>query len=180
MSFGGPYLGIFTTRQKYVRKMAGRLVGQTVDIHGERAFVLTLTTREQHIRREKATSNICTNQGLIALAATVYLGLLGKQGMRQVSELCYQKAHYAASRISALPGYELWSQAPFFHEFVVRCPAPVEAINEHLLLHDIIGGYDLGRDFPGMEDHMLIAVTEMNSREEIDNLVNVLAEVNHD
>lgn len=177
LSYGGPYLGLFATKEKYVRKMAGRLVGETVDNRGQRAYVLTLTAREQHIRREKATSNICTNQGLIALAATIYLSLLGKHGLRQVAELCYHKAHYAADQISALDGFELWSDQPFFHEFVVKCPLPVAEINEHLLDHDILGGYDLGQDFSGMDDHMLVAVTEMNAKEEIDLLVETLAEV---
>ena len=180
LSYGGPYVGLFATRKDYVRKMAGRLVGETIDKDGKRAYVLTLTAREQHIRREKATSNICTNQGLIALAATVYLSLLGKNGLREVSELCYHKAHYAASQIAALPGYELWHQGPFYHEFVVRCPRPVEEINAHLLEHDVLGGYDLGQDYPELKDHMLIAVTEMNSKEDIDLLVDVLAEVSDD
>jgi glycine dehydrogenase subunit 1 len=180
LSFGGPYLGLFATKLEYVRKMAGRLVGETVDNRGQRAYVLTLTAREQHIRREKATSNICTNQGLMALAATVYLSLLGKNGLREVAELNYHKAHYAARRLAALPNYSLWSQQPFFNEFVVRCPYPVEDINAHLLDHDILGGYDLGQDYPGLENHMLIAVTEMNSRDEIDLLVDVLGEVSHD
>jgi len=180
LSFGGPYVGLFATRKDYVRKMAGRLVGETIDKDGKRAYVLTLTAREQHIRREKATSNICTNQGLIALAATVYLSLLGKNGLREVSELCYHKAHYAASQIASLPGYELWHQGPFYHEFAVRCPRPVEEINVHLLEHDVLGGYDLGQDYPELKDHMLIAVTEMNSKEDIDLLVDVLAEVSND
>ena len=179
LSFGGPYLGIFATRKEYVRKMAGRLVGETVDNRGQRAFVLTLTAREQHIRREKATSNICTNQGLLALASTIYMSLLGKQGLRQVSELCYHKAHYAARQLSQLPGYSLWSQSPFFHEFVLGCPQPVAEINGHLLEHDIIGGYDLSQDYPELENHMLLAFTEMNSREEIDLLVEVLSEVSN-
>jgi glycine dehydrogenase subunit 1 len=180
LSFGGPYLGLFATRKEYVRKMAGRLVGETADNRGQRAYVLTLTAREQHIRREKATSNICTNQGLMALAATVYMSLLGKHGMRQLAELCYHKAHYAARKLAAIPGFSLWSEAPFFHEFVLRCPAPVEEINAHLLEHDILGGYDLGQDYPGMGNHMMIAVTEMNSAEEIDELAEVLAEVSND
>ncbi len=180
LSYGGPYLGIFATRKEYVRKMAGRLVGETADSRGQRAYVLTLTAREQHIRREKATSNICTNQGLMALAATIYLSLLGKHGLRQVSELCYHKAHYAARELSKLPGFDLWSQAPFFHEFVLQCPSPVEEINEFLLDNGILGGYDLSEDYPELENHMLVAVTEMNSREEIDVLVEVLAEVSND
>lgn len=179
LSYGGPYLGLFATRQEYVRKMAGRLAGETVDNRGQRAFVLTLTAREQHIRREKATSNICTNQGLMALAATVYLSLLGKNGLRQVSELCYHKAHYAAKRIASLPGYSLWSGDVFFNEFAVHCPIPAEEINEHLLDHGILGGYPLGQDYFGMENYLLVAVTEMNTKEEIDSLVAVLAEVSN-
>ena len=180
LAFGGPYLGIFATRKEYVRKMAGRLVGETMDNRGQRAYVLTLTAREQHIRREKATSNICTNQGLMALAATVYMSLLGKHGLRQLSELCYHKAHYAARKLASLPGYSLWSEAPFFHEFVLNCPAPVEEINDHLLDYDILGGYDLSQDYPKMENHMLVAVTEMNTIDEIDALVEALAEVSND
>jgi glycine dehydrogenase subunit 1 len=180
LSFGGPYLGLFATRKEYVRKMAGRLVGETIDNRGQRAYVLTLTAREQHIRREKATSNICTNQGLLALAATVYMSLLGKHGLRQVAELCYHKAHYAASQIASLPGFRLWSDAPFFHEFVVRCPQPVAEINDLLLLEGILGGYDLGQDYPELKNHMLIAVTEMNSRDDINLLVETLAEVSND
>lgn len=177
LSFGGPYLGLFATRMEYVRKMAGRLVGETVDNRGQRAYVLTLVAREQHIRREKATSNICTNQGLMALASAIYLSLLGKHGLRKVAELCYHKAHYAAERIAGLPGYSLWSDSPFFHEFVVRCPAPVEEVNAQLLEKGILGGYDLGLDYPALANHMLIAVTEMNSRQEIDLLVDSLREV---
>ncbi len=177
LSLGGPYLGLFATRKEYVRKMAGRLVGETVDKNGRRAFVLTLTAREQHIRREKATSNICTNQGLMMLASTVYMSLLGKHGIRQVAELCYHKAHYAANQIDKLNGYNVWNQAPFFHEFVVSCPKPVDEINQHLLDHGVLGGYDLGINYPELANHMLIAVTEMNSRDDIDLLVDLLEEV---
>ena len=176
LSFGGPYLGFFATRMEHVRKIAGRLVGQTTDVAGNRGFVLTLSTREQHIRRDKATSNICTNQGLVALAAAVYMAALGRCGLRQVAELCYHRAHYAADRIDALAGYAVLRHRPFFKEFVVRCPRPVKEIND-LLLDEwgIIGGYDLGRNYPELKDHMLLCVTEMNPREEIDLLVEALA-----
>ncbi|HET7009655.1 MAG TPA: aminomethyl-transferring glycine dehydrogenase subunit GcvPA [Anaerolineales bacterium] len=180
LSFGGPYLGLFTTKNEYVRKMAGRLVGQTVDSRGQRGFVLTLTPREQHIRREKATSNICTNQGLMALASAVYLSVMGKQGLRKVAELCYHKAHYAAEAIRRVPGYGVWNEGEFFHEFVAKCPKPVAEINEILLEHEIIGGYDVGTDYPELKDHMLLAFTEMNSKEEIDDLVSALEEASHD
>jgi glycine dehydrogenase subunit 1 len=180
LSFGGPYLGLFATRNEYVRKMAGRLIGETVDNRGQRAFVLTLTAREQHIRRDKATSNICTNQGLIALASAVYLSALGKQGLRHVAELNYHKAHYAAQLIATLPDYQLGYESPFFNEFVVRCPQPASIVNEILLDHGILGGYDLGRDYPGLENYMLLAVTEMNTREEIDFLADILEEASTD
>jgi glycine dehydrogenase subunit 1 len=180
LSYGGPYLGYFATRKQFLHKMAGRLVGETVDNRGQRAYVLTLTAREQHIKRERATSNICTNQGLLTLAAALYLSLLGKSGFRQVAELCYHKAHYAAGRIGQIPGYSLCFDAPFFHEFSICCPKPVAEVNAHLLEHGFLGGYDLGRDYPALRDHMLLAVTEMNMKDEIDALVDVLAEVNHD
>jgi glycine dehydrogenase subunit 1 len=180
LSYGGPYLGFFATRRQYVHKMAGRLVGETVDSRGQRAYVLTLTAREQHIKRERATSNICTNQGLMALASAVYLSLLGQRGLRQVAELCYHKAHYAATRLSKIPGFGLCFDQPYFHEFSLCCPRPVAEVNAHLLEHGILGGYDLGQDYPALRDHMLIAVTEMNTKDDIDALVDVLAEVNHD
>ncbi len=180
MWYGGPSVGFFTTRKSYVHKMAGRLVGETVDNKGQRSYVLTLTAREQHIKRERATSNICTNQGLIALGTAVYLSVLGKQGLRQVADLCYQKAHYAAQQLSQIDGMGLCFSEPFFHEFALCLNRPVAEVNAHLLEHGILGGYDLGQDYPALKDHMLIAVTEMNSKEDIDMLVNVLSEVSHD
>ena len=177
LNFGGPSLGFFATRMEYVRRMAGRLVGQTADVEGQRGFVLTLSTREQHIRREKATSNICTNEGLVALAAAIYMAALGRCGMRQVAELCYHKAHYAQERIAEINGFSVVGDKPFFKEFVVRCPRPVKEINDYLLEEEgIIGGYDLGRDYSHLKDHMLLCVTEMNPREEIDLLVEALRE----
>jgi glycine dehydrogenase subunit 1 len=179
LSYGGPYLGLFSTRMDLVRKVSGRLVGETEDKNGNRGYVLTLTAREQHIRREKATSNICTNQGLLALAATIYLSLLGKNGLRKVSELCYHKAHYAAERINQVKGFKVESISPFFNEFVVDCPIPVDEVNLHLLDQGILGGYDLSKDYPSMKNKMLIAVTEMNTRTDIDLLCEVLKEVGH-
>ncbi|GAB4520288.1 MAG: aminomethyl-transferring glycine dehydrogenase subunit GcvPA [Anaerolineae bacterium] len=177
LSYGGPYLGYFSIRQEYVRKIAGRIIGETLDSKGRRAFVMTLRPREQDIRREKASSNICTNQGLMALAASVYLALMGKQGMRKVAELNYHKAHYAASEIDKLPGYQVNRDKPFFNEFVVKCPRPVKEVNAKLIENGIIGGIDLGTDYPHLKDHVLLCVTEMNTRDEIDALVQALGEV---
>lgn len=177
MDFGGPYLGMFACREQYVRRMAGRLVGQTVDNRGQRGFVLTLQTREQHIRREKATSNICTNEGLVALAACVYLSVMGKQGLRAVAELSYHKAHYAARLIADIPGYSLpYAATPFFNEFVVRCPIAPAEVNDTLRRKKIIGGYELGRDYPQLKDCLLVCTTELNSKYQIDRLAHVLRE----
>lgn len=177
LSFGGPYLGFFAVRKELVRKMAGRIVGETVDARGQRGYVLTLTAREQHIRREKATSNICSNQGLNALTAAVYMALMGKNGLQEVARQCYDKAHYAARKIAKLRGYKVVSHAPFFHEFAVRCPIPAAEVNAMLLNHGILGGLDLGRIDPALANTLLFAVTEANTKEEIDDLCAVLAEV---
>ncbi|MCH8281494.1 MAG: aminomethyl-transferring glycine dehydrogenase subunit GcvPA [Chloroflexi bacterium] len=177
-SYGGPYVGLFATKQEYIRQMPSRLSGRTVDRQGRTGYVLTLQTREQHIRRERATSNICTNEALYALAATIYLATMGKSGLRQVAELCYQKAHYTASSIDQLPGYSLPVQGPFFQEFVIQCPASPNSINQRLMEKNILGGLDLsGPDFEtGFINPMLLCVTEMNSKEDIDALVAALAE----
>ena len=174
LSYGGPYLGIFAVRKELIRKVSGRIVGQTVDNRGQKSYVLTLTAREQHIRREKATSNICSNQGLNALTAAIYLSLLGKEGLREVAGLCYNKAHYAAKKIAEIPGYKVLNPGPFFHEFVVQCPEPVDELQEHLLEHNILGGYDLSGSYPVFENCLLIAVTEMISKQDIDDLCLVL------
>jgi glycine dehydrogenase subunit 1 len=177
LSFGGPYLGFFATRQAFVHKMSGRIAGETADAQGRRGYVLTLAAREQHIKRERASSNICSNQALMALAATVYLSLMGKYGLRRVAELCYHHASYAAERLARIPGFQIVSRYPFFHEFVLRCPKPVAEINRHLLdQHEIIGGYDLAQDYPFLPNHMLLAFTELNSRDQIDALYDALAE----
>jgi glycine dehydrogenase subunit 1 len=177
LNFGGPYLGLFACRQQYLRQMPGRIVGRTSDGQGRTGYVLTIQTREQHIRRERATSNICTSQQLVALAATVYLAAMGKQGLRQVAELCYHKAHYAAQRIARLPGYSLAFDGLFFKEFVVRCPSasggPSE-VNRALLARGIVGGLDVSQY---VENGLLLCVTEMNTREEIDRLAEALAEI---
>ena len=181
LSYGGPYLGIFAVTNDLLRKISGRLVGETVDNAGRLAYVLTLNAREQHIRREKASSNICTNQGLMALASTIYLSLLGKQGFEAVSNLCFQKAHYALKQISSIQGYtQVFSAEPFFHEFFVRSPQPVEHLLEDLRAYDILGGYDLCKDYPELDGCLLIAVTEKIGKEDIDLLHDALIEVTHD
>jgi glycine dehydrogenase subunit 1 len=177
VSYGGPYLGMMATREKLSRKIPGRIVGATVDSRGQRSFVLTLQAREQHIRREKATSNICTNQALMAMVATVYLTLIGKEGLKEVGTLCLQKAHYAAREIAKLPGYSLASTAPFFKEFTVSCPQPADQINKVLLGKKMIGGFASSVDYPEIANAMTIAVTEKRTKAEIDTLVAALAEV---
>ncbi|HSI89417.1 MAG TPA: aminomethyl-transferring glycine dehydrogenase subunit GcvPA [Pyrinomonadaceae bacterium] len=175
MSFGGPHVGIFATQDKFVRQMPGRLCGVAYDKNGNRGFVLTLSTREQHIRREKATSNICTNQGLIALAATIYMEAMGKQGLKEVAVQNAQKAAYAARKISELDGYEVLYSAPKFNEFVIRGTKPAIQILEKLRTEDdIIGGLPLSKYYGGRESDILIAVTETSSKASIDALADAL------
>jgi glycine dehydrogenase subunit 1 len=171
LAYGGPYLGILACREAFVRKMPGRVVGQTVDRNGKRCFVLTLQTREQHIRREKATSNICTNQALLALRASIYLSAVGPGGLRKVAELSTRKAHYAAERLSSIPGVSIAFPGPFFKEFVVRSTRDPVAVLAEVGRLGYHGGIALGRWYPEMADSILIAVTEKRSKSEIDGLV---------
>jgi len=171
MSLGGPYLGLFACRKEYVRRMPGRIIGKTVDVDGNPGYVMTLVTREQFIRRERATSNICTSESLMALAAAVYLAALGKTGLRQVAELCYHKAHYAAAAIEKLKGYSVAFPQPFFKEFAIRCPVPPSRINEALLEDKIVGGLDISNM---VDNGMLLCVTEVNTKQDIDRLVKTL------
>jgi len=178
MSFGGPHVGLFATRDKFIRNMPGRLAGATHDKNGNRGFVLTLVAREQHIRREKATSNICTNQGLIALAATIYMETMGKKGLQEVAHQNAQKAAYAAKKIAAVPGFTLAFSAPKFNEFVVRAPKPAAEILEKLRTEKgIIGGLALSKYYENRPNDILVCVTETNTREQIDGLVQALSEV---
>jgi glycine dehydrogenase subunit 1 len=176
LSFGGPYLGLFATREKYARQIPGRLVGEAFDKEGRRGFVLTLATREQHIRREKATSNICTNEGLIALAATIYLETMGRRGLQEVASQCAQKAAHTARRISELEGFSLPFAAPRFNEFVVRAPVEAEDLLKRLATEkQLTGGLALSRYYKDRQHDLLVCVTETNTRAEIDALVEGLA-----
>ena len=170
-SFGGPYVGLLACRQAFVRLMPGRLSGIAHDSEGKRGFVLTLQTREQHIRREKATSNICTNQGLMATAATVYMASVGPEGFREVANRCYQNAHYLQRRLCELPGFELALDAPFFHEFVVKTPRSAAEVNAALLQAGIIGGYDLSAVESSLDRYLLLCATELNDKASIDRFI---------
>lgn len=171
LSFGGPYLGFMAVTEKLMRKMPGRIVGQTADHDGNRGFVLTLQTREQHIRREKATSNICSNQALNALVATIYLTIMGKEGLKEAANLCLQKSHYAYNELINSGKFSPVFTKPFFKEFVVKSNSPVSELNNKLLKSNIIGGYEVEKKYPELKDSWLVAVTEKRTKEEIDNLV---------
>lgn len=177
MNFGGPYLGIFAAKKDLIRKMPGRIVGQTIDTQGRRGFVLTLQTREQHIRRDKATSNICTNQGLVMLAATVYMALMGKNGMKKVAELTVQKSHYLANNIKKLKGFRLKFDRPFFKEFVVESDLPAKQVIDHMLSKKIFAGIALDAYYPNHQNSFLTAVTEKRTKAELDYFLSSLAEL---
>src|SRR5882672_1127721 len=178
LSFGGPYVGLFATCDKYARQIPGRLVGEAYDKQGRRGFVLTLATREQHIRREKATSNICTNEGLIALASTIYLETMGRRGVQEAARQCVQKAHYAARVIATVEGFSLPFSGPFFNEFVVRAPVAASPLLDKLANnHNINGGLALSRYFADRPNDFLVCVTETNTRAQIDALVAGLADL---
>jgi glycine dehydrogenase subunit 1 len=177
LNYGGPYLGLFATREKYVRFMPGRLVGATKDLEGRKGYVLTLQTREQHIRREKATSNICTNEALNALAATAYLSLMGPSGLRQVARLSHNNARYLAEGLAELPGWEVLTPAPYFNELVVRCPTPAAEVIERALERDVLAGVGLGRFLPEHGDKLLVCATELTPKEDLDRCLGAFREV---
>ncbi|MGB4439738.1 MAG: aminomethyl-transferring glycine dehydrogenase subunit GcvPA [Sedimentibacter sp.] len=176
LNFGGPYLGFMAVTEKLMRKIPGRIVGQTSDSDGNRGFVLTLQTREQHIRREKATSNICSNQALNALQATMYLTFIGKEGLRKVAELCINKSHYAYNELIKTGKFSPVFTATFFKEFVVKSKTPINALNDKLLSNKIIGGYDIEKNYPELKNGWLVAVTEKRTKQEIDYLTRKVAE----
>jgi glycine dehydrogenase subunit 1 len=173
-NFGGPFVGLFSASNELVRRIPGRIAGMTNDLEGNPGFVLTLQTREQHIRREKATSNICTNSGLLALAATIYLAAMGKYGIRDVANLCMQKSHYLAEELSRIPGVEVIREKPFFKEFLIKVSADVDTVLEKLKKNSILGGINLKKW--GMDGYLLITVTEKRTKEEMDRYVSIMRE----
>jgi len=174
LSYGGPYVGFFATREKFLRQMPGRLAGETSDREGRRSFVLTLSTREQHIRRERATSNICTNQALCALAATIFLAIMGKRGLREIALLNLRKADHLKNRLAKIPGFKIRFGGDTFNEFVLECPGPVKDIQAALLENKILAGWPLEASYPELSNCLLLTATEMNSVEEIDRLADTL------
>ncbi len=174
MSFGGPYLGFLATNSKLMRKMPGRIVGQSEDVDGKRAFVLTLQAREQHIRRYKATSNICSNQGLNALMAAVYMSTLGKQGLKEVAEQSTKKAHYAMKQLTKDGKFKLMFNKPFFKEFAIAGDVSVSKVNDELLKNNILGGFELSTEYPELKNGILLCVTEKRTKEQIDKLAKVM------
>lgn len=177
MNFGGPHLGFLAGKGDFIKKIPGRISGLTVDTDGQSGFILTLQAREQHVRRERATSNICTNQALNALSATIYLALMGKGGLSKVAEICAQRAHYAAIKLAEINGLEMRFDGPFFNEFVLECGTSVDELNKKLLKKNIIGGLDLGPYYEELNSCLLFCFTEKNSKEDIDNLVLAISEV---
>ena len=175
LNFGGPYVGLFSAKETLLRKMPGRIAGQTKDVDGKRGYVLTLQTREQHIRREKATSNICTNSGLLTLRAAVYLSALGKKGIQQVAGLCLNKAHYLAEQLQAIRGVKLASGAAFFNEFTIRLPQDVDPVIRRFLEQGILPGISLAH--LGLKDHLLVAVTEKRTKDELDEYIKIMKSI---
>ncbi len=177
MSYGGPFLGLFACREQYMRKMPGRIVGITRDLDGKRGFCLTLQTREQHIKRQRATSNVCTNQGLLALRAAIHMAAMGKEGIRTVARQCLDKAHYLSEKIDALDGYNLKFDTPFFREFVVQTTHPVDRVLEHCHSRGILAGVAMKTWFDDLDDCFMVAVTEKRTRKQLDDLVEALGSV---
>lgn len=177
LQFGGPWAGLMACRSRFVRQLPGRIVGQTQDADGQRGFVLTLQAREQHIRREKATSNICTSQTLLSIGIAAYLALMGADGLREVARQSHAKAAYAADRLGALPGFRLLTPRPFYHEFLLECPRPAAEVQAALSSRQILGGVPVGDAYPELAHGLLLAFTEQNTRAEIDALAAALREV---